>query len=204
MQQPPYEQWQQPPWQPNQPPPYPQQPYYQPPPMFVQPPPKPRPNGCLIAAAIFIALGLCGLVISVFEGPHSSTTSTTSTVQTTDIPTPTDTPSRSPTWTTVQTFNGYLSEKTAYFTIQKRWRISWSCTNSDVSPGATGSFMVIAYDRAGHTISGDTFDPIAVSGDCPVADAPTTGIGPVQKHGGTIYLDVSATGDWTIEVQVLK
>jgi hypothetical protein len=88
---------QQPPWQQNQPPPYqqpptyyppPQQPYFQPPPMMVQPPPKRRLHGCLIAAVVFIALGICGLIVSVFEGPQSSTTSATvtPTAQVTDTP----------------------------------------------------------------------------------------------------------------------
>jgi len=96
MQQPPYEQWQQPPWQPNQPPPYqqqpmyyppPQQPYFQPPPMMmVQPPPKRRLHGCLIAAVVFIALGICGMIMNMFSGPQSSSTSTTPTAQVTDTP----------------------------------------------------------------------------------------------------------------------
>ena len=177
-----------------------QQPYFQPPPMMVQPQPPRRNTTCLVFAiivAVFVVLGSFGIIMNIFESPRNSSTPT---AQATYTPTP----SRSSTWTTVKSFNGHLSEKTAFFTIQKRWRISWSCTNSDVAPGATGSFMAIAYDRTGHTISGDTLDPIAVSGECPVADAPTTGVGPVQKRGGTIYLDVSATGDWTIEVQVLK
>jgi hypothetical protein len=98
MQQAPYEQWQQPPWQQNQPPPYqqqpiyyppPQQPYFQPPPMMVQPPPKRRLHGCLIAAVVFISLGICGLIVSVFEGPQSSSTTSatvTPTAQVTDTP----------------------------------------------------------------------------------------------------------------------
>jgi hypothetical protein len=85
---------QQPPWQPNQPPPYqqqpmyyppPQQPYFQPPPMMmVQPPPKRRLHGCLIAAVVFIALGICGMIMNMFSGSQSSSTSTTPTAQVTD------------------------------------------------------------------------------------------------------------------------
>lgn len=108
------------------------------------------------------------------------------------------------TWTTIQTFTGHTHDKTPYFTIKPGWRIKWKCTNSTVPSGDTGGVGITAYDHAGNTLSGNADDPTVATGHCPPTFFGTTGTSDVQKYGGTMYLDVYVSGDWTIDIQELK
>jgi hypothetical protein len=159
---------------------------------------------------LFIAIFACGLLNAASKANKSTSSVTNTPITQADQPTqpiatqelPTATPA--PAWTTTHQFSGHTHGKTAFFTINKGWRLHWSCTNSTVGAGATGSVLIIAYDRAGHPVSGDSVDPTLTYGQCPIADSPSTGVSTVQKYGGTMYLDVFITGDWTIEIQEFK
>ncbi len=149
---------------------------------------------------IILFLALAGIACG--EAAQAPTQiATTPTSQATQAPA---TPTHALKWTTVHTFTGHLHNKTPFFTVTKGWRLSWSCTNSTVPSGATGAVGITAYDQAGRTLSGNSDNPTVAMGRCPPQDAPTTGISVPQQYGGSLYLDVYATGDWSLQVQEMK
>ncbi len=172
--------------------PYQQQQQYAPPP----PAPKKRnlfKNKWFWIAIIALVL-LSGISAALGGGNNNTSTSTSTPVSTQPVASPTVVPK----WTTIHTFSGRTHQKTVLFTITKGWRLSWSCTDSTVPEGATGAVGITAYDRADQQLG----DPI--TGRCPPQDNPTTGTSDIQQYGGTMYLDVYATGTWTVQIQELK
>jgi hypothetical protein len=161
---------------------------------------------------------LVGLIVGIFIGyavhvpsTQSSTDSTTATIQNTtqatsqptQVPTPThpaapSTPTHTPKWTTVQTITGNGNKKTAIFTAPDDWKIIWSCTGFNDGSGVDGVFSVNV-----NNADGTSADLGAVDATCKAGSARTTG--DTEEHqGGSVYLDIGATGDWTIQVQELK
>ncbi len=203
------EPWQQPPQQPypgNQP--YPQQPPMQPP-----PPKKPSFWKRRIAGMpmwLFVTIVIVAFIIATNAAYSKATSNNSTPIATLSTPTtaatatPTSINTPTPEWTTTHTFTGHTHGKTPFFTVSKGWRLNWSCTNSTVSDAATGAVGITAYDKSGRTLSGNSENPTVTTGHCPVALSPTTGTSAVQQYGGSMYLDVYATGDWTIQVQELK
>lgn len=101
---------------------------------------------------------------------------------------------------TVQSFSGHSSGGnwyySPYFVVGNNWQVRWTCasTSIDVSDAVT----VAGYDHSGNPIVGN--DNVAAHGFC----SQLAGTGPMQKHGGTIRLQIYAQGDWTVMVQELR
>lgn len=140
---------------------------------------------------LFLALTLaaCGETAAA----PTTTSGTTPTAQATATTAPTAKPTAAPKWTTVQTITGNGEKKTAIFTVPDDWKILWSCTGGDYG----GYLAVTVYGSDNGYIDG------AVNATCKAGNAPTTG--ETEEHaGGSVYLSVDGTGDWTIQVQELK
>ncbi len=144
----------------------------------------------MILVACFLVLALCAC---------GSETGTTSSPQTpavaTSVPTATATPkpTQPPKWTTVQKFSGNGTKKTAIFAVPDDWKILYSCTGGDFE----GFLAVTVYDSQNTYIDG------AIRASCLAGSTATTG--ETEEHqAGNVYLSVDATGDWSLQVQVLK
>jgi hypothetical protein len=213
MQQPPNQRPSQPQWQPLPPqqqysqyPPQPEQ-YQQPPQLQqpqMQPSPKVRPpkkqspwawliGGLLVGTIFGYAIHVPGA-----SSPTPSTTSTTPVTQaTSQAPTQaavTPTPTHAPKWTTFQTFNGSGSKHTATFTAPADWKILWTCNPTSF---AIPYNVIIEVDNAS---DGSTLD-LPVNTTC---KAGNTSDSSEEHQGGSVFLNVTSEGDWTIQVQELK
>lgn len=206
MQQPPYY---------NQPP-YGGQPPYTPPlqPGYVQPMQTPqipptmpkKPKRWPWIVAIFVAL-IIGYAAG--SGTHSTDTATTTTtgasttttsVQPTSAPAQPTTPPKPtavPKLTTILNLTGNGQKKTAVFTVPNDWKISYTCQAFNDGTGMDGSFAVTVYGA-----DNSILDPGAVDVTC--KNGKTTSDSTEEHTGGSIYLAISGTGDWTLQVQALK
>jgi hypothetical protein len=142
----------------------------------------------LILALIAIALVSCGET----AGAPTTTTGTTPTAQATQAPT------AAPKWTTVQTVTGNGSKKTAIFTAPSDWKILWSCKGDNIGGTAVDGVLVV-------TVYGSDNTPVDVAVNATCKGTATATTGETEEHqGGSVYLDVNGTGDWTLQVQELK
>src|SRR6266568_734749 len=201
--QPPNEGQQRPPQPPYYPPPgqqqygpqYPQQPppYYPPPPG--QAPKKRRrwPIFLLVGALL-----LCVIIgVAVATSPKPTSTTTTSATSTsagntaTTVPTKASTPIQQK-WTTVRTFSGSSSKKTPFFTVPDDWRLNWTCRGGEFG----GNLSVTVYGP------GNAYVDLPINTAC--AAGKTVSDTTEEHQGGSIYLDISALSDWTIQIQELK
>jgi hypothetical protein len=108
-------------------------------------------------------------------------------------PTAIPTPTQPPKWTTVQRFSGNGIKKTAIFSVPDDWKILYSCIGGDFG----GYLGVTVYD------SHATYVDQAVNAMCKAGSKATTG--ETEEHqAGSVYLDINGTGDWSLQVQVLK
>jgi len=138
--------------------------------------------------------------------PTSSTTqspTTQATAQPTDTPTvglsPTPTPTLAPTpkptpppkWTTVQTFKGTGSKKTGSFTASNDWKILWTCNPASFSIPYNVIIEV-------HNAADASLLDLPVNTTC---KAGNTSDSSEEHQGGSVYLDITSEGDWTIQVQ---
>jgi hypothetical protein len=185
----------------QQPYPHSQQPAFQP------PPPKPsfwrRKVGCApVWGWIIIAIIVMGLIGSQIpdKSPNTTDTDSTPTPAATTARTATTHPTSAPAakvqptkaepkWVVIKTFSGHLSGGnwyySPYFKVPDNWQVGWQSPNRDRSlPLVT----IMAYDHSGNPIAGD--DDIVARGSY----SDIAGTGPVQKHGGTIRLQVYAQG----------
>ena len=188
----------------NQGTPQPEQ--YQQPPQFqqlqMQPPPKARPPKKQPPWAWLIGGILVGTIFGyAIHVPGASSfapaTSTTPVAQATSQPTHaavTPTPTHTPKWTTVQTFNGSGSKHTATFTAPADWKILWTCNPASF---AIPYNVIIEVDNAS---DGSTLD-LPVNTTC---KAGNTSDSSEEHQGGSVFLNVTSEGDWTIQVQELK
>lgn len=99
----------------------------------------------------------------------------------------------------IQSFSGHLADgnwyHSKYFTVPDNWQVQWICLHGEESlPIVT----VVGYDHSGNPIAGD--DKIAAQGNC----GEGFGVGAIQKHGGTIQLQIYAQGDFMVIVDALK
>lgn len=205
--------------QPPEYPQYPQQPQTQygapppPPPGMMPPGPPPKKKFRLpVWAWIIIAIFVLGAIGSMFNrapdtttpGTTSSTTTSSTSAAPTDTPTPAATPTPSPTphplaWTTVQTFTGNGTRKTAILTVPDDWKILYSCTFQNEGGVTDDGLLSVAVYNA----DGSVADGSAVFATCKNGVAHTTG--ETEEHqAGQVYLSVDGTGDWTIQIQVQK
>jgi len=185
----------QPQWQPQQP----QQPMYQPQqPMISPPTPKKKSRkGLWIGLAVVIILLVIIVAITSHGGSSSSPTSNTTTSNTTTSNTSNSTSSSK--WTTTHTFNGNGQKKTAVFAVPNDWKIVWTCNGQNIDGvTADGVLAVIVYN-SDNTIA----DPAAVNATCKAGSKPTSDLSE-EHQSGNVYLDVNATGNWTIQIQELK
>lgn len=142
---------------------------------------------------------LCGLLTLATSHGGSSTPPTGqtsgSTTHATNTPKATATPTHVPKWTTIQSFQGNGSKKTATFTVPDSWKIVWTCDPNSFD----GIQFNVIVDVNGS--DGTPIDPGAVNTICKPGN---TGDSTEEHQGGDVYLDVNSEGAWTIQVQVLK
>jgi hypothetical protein len=110
-------------------------------------------------------------------------------------PTPTPRPTQPPKWTTVQSFSGNGGKHTATFTVPDDWRISWTC--NPTSFNGLDYNVIIEVDNAS---DGSVLD-LPVNTMCKAGHTSDTS---EEHQAGTVYLNVTSEGDWSIAVQVLK
>src|SRR6266704_5302884 len=173
----------------------PQPPYYPPPGQ----PPKKRSRAWLwivLGVLAVVVLGCVGVVALASQASKTST-STLATTIATSIPTSAKTqsattPQAGQKWTTVRTFSGSSSKKTPFFTVPDDWRLNWTCRGGEFG----GNLTVTIYG------SGNAYVDLPVNATCPAGK--TVSDTTEEHQGGSIYLDISALSDWSIQVQELK
>lgn len=197
------------------PPPYSGQPSYQMPmqqgyaqPMPPAPPHVPqkkrKPWLWIIALVVVFFVGY-----GIGSAGHSDTaTTTTTTTQTASDatsaptsapaqPTTPPKPTAAPKLTTILNLTGNGQKKTSVFTVPNDWKISYTCQAFNDGTGLDGSFAVTVYGSDNSII-----DPGAVDVTC--KNGKTTADSTEEHQGGQVYLSISGTGDWTLQVQAFK
>lgn len=170
---------------PNYPPNYPN------PMMPVQPPKKKRRPFLIGCGALVVVIALCGIVGAIAnssKGPAPTSTISQTTNDTPHTPPPTTKPK---TWQTTHTYSGTGTKKTETFTVGNDWKIKWSCT--------VGSFSGIDYNVIVSVMRSDAtpLDYGTINTMCKDGNSS----GETHEHkGGTVYLDITSLGDWSIEV----
>jgi hypothetical protein len=186
------------------PPPYGgQQPYGQP--MPPQTPTKKRKPWLWIIALVvvfFVGYGIGSAGHSDTATTTATTTQTASTVTTAPTsapaqPTTPPKPTAVPKLTTILNLTGNGQKKTAVFTVPDDWKISYTCQAFNDGTGMDGSFAVTVYGADNSII-----DPGAVDVTC--KNGKTTSDSTEEHQGGQVYLSISGTGDWTLQVQAVK
>lgn len=189
---------------------HPQQGPFGPPPMQQPPKKKSRRRLWLIIAAVIVVLAACGGISSALSHASAPTTSTSgntssantptssSATQASTQPTAAPKPTQAPKWTTIQTFTGNGTKKTALFAVPGDWKINWSCDGMIAGTSMDGLLAVAVYGSDGSIV-----DPAAVNATCKAGTAKTSDS--TEEHqSGSVYLDINGTGDWSITIQVLK
>lgn len=168
-----------------------QQPYYQP-----EQPPVPKRRWPKFAAigcgALVVLFALIGIIVAVSGGGSSSNTATSGATATTQ---PTQAPTKALKWATVQTFSGSGSKHTATFTAPDDWKIVWKCDPA--------SFQNIAYNviiEVDNAADGSMLD-MPVNTTCKAGNTTDSS---EEHQGGSVFLNVTSEGDWSIQVQELK
>jgi hypothetical protein len=166
------------------------------------PPPKQSRKGLFIVLGVILAIVLIACVgisvlaaAGIFAARQAvNQTSTQVVQQTTQVQTTT-----SGTWTTVQTFTGNSTTKTAIFTVPDDWKIVYTCTFLSINGITANGVLVVSVFGA----NGMPLDAAAVNATCKNGVAKTTG--ETEEHqGGQVYLNITGTGDWTVQIQELK
>jgi len=175
---------------PNQWQPMPQQPMYP-----QQPAPKKSRKGLWIGLGVIVlAIALCGVIASSLakSTPSTDTTSVTSTGQ--QATHPANTPAHTAKWTTTRTFSGNGSKKTATFSVPDDWKIIWKCDHSSFQ-GLDYNMIIMVYNSDGS---------LADSGVNTTCKSNYTHDETEIHTAGTVYLDITSEGAWSIQVQELK
>lgn len=155
----------------------------------------------LIALIVGMVIGYAIHVPGAQSTSNDTTTTTQNISQATSQPTQasthvsiTPTPTHTPKWTTVQTFTGNGSKKTAIFTVPDDWKIVWSCNPSSFGGSYNVQLDVVSAD-------GSPFDPGAINTICQAGNVS----GETEEHqSGQVYFDINSEAAWTIQVQELK
>lgn len=145
----------------------------------------------LLATFLLVILAACG-------GDTGTAAGSGTTPGATSAPAATPTPTHALTWTDVQKFTGNGTKKTAIFQVPGDWKILYSCKGQDI--GGTpidGVLVVTVYDNQNNPVD------VAVNATCKGTTKATTG--ETEEHqSGSVYLDVNGTGDWSLQVQIMK
>lgn len=161
-------------------------------------PPQPQQAPKKKGKALWIILGLVVAVVacSVIANAGKSGSTTTTTVNSTDIGSsaPTQAPAAPKTWTTTHTYTGNGDKQTETFTVGNDWKIQWNCKGIS---GMDAPLYVSIYNADTNSMS----DWSAVSTSC--KNVPTTGE-TAQHGGGNLYLKIISGIDWTITIQEQK
>ena len=143
----------------------------------------------LVSLVLILALAACG-----DTGTSSGSGSPTQAPTSAPTPTPTPKPTK---WTTVQTFSGNGSKKTAFFTVPDDYKILWSCKEINLDGYISEGNLNVTVYGTGNSYIDNLYET------CKVGSKATTG--ETEEHqGGSIYLDIIGSSDWSIQVQVLK
>lgn len=113
----------------------------------------------------------------------------------TNTPAPTATATRTPQWTTIQSFQGNGDKQTGDFTVPNDWRLVWTCDPSSFSGGQYN--LIVEVDNA----DGSILDPGAINTIC---QSGNTTDNTEEHQGGSVYLKITSEAAWTLAVQVLK
>lgn len=141
------------------------------------------------------------IVGMVLVSNHSTTSSTSSKADQSDTPvasTTTPVSTTVPQWKTIHTFIGVGSKKTVTFAVPGDWRIAWSCTGVAVGNGTLveGALAAIIYN-SDNTLADTGFNTTCKGSNTPTVDS-------TEEHqAGDVYLNIMATGAWTIQIQAL-
>jgi len=198
---PPPQQWQG--QSPLSPPPQQYMPPPPPPPQY-EPPQSPKKKANRTWIWVILALFIGFLWGYAFHTLSDNTTFTTSTNQSVNQqaqaptqPAVTPTPTHTPQWTTVQSFSGSGTKKTAIFSVPGDWKIIWSCDNTSQNFGVDGVIYISVYGSDGSLV-----DFNAVSGTCTANKV--VRVSTEEHQAGDVYLDINTGLPWTIQVQDLK
>lgn len=184
---------------------YPQQPMYPPgyqPPMMQQPmkPRKARRWPWIIALIVVFFIGMA-IGTSLGSSNSTSKSGSTSTAQPGGgtSPQPTSAPAAPAStgkWTTTHTYSGNGIKKTEIITVPSDWKINYTCKGDNVSGTAIDGVLGVTV-----TNSDNTPADVAVNATCKGNNT----AGSTEEHAaGQVFLDVNATGDWTLQIQELK
>lgn len=186
--------------QPSYPPQYPPESPYPMPPQAPAPKPRQRIPWLWIIGSLLVGL-IIGYAIHV--PPSTPSTSSATTQQTTTASQPTQasttapatpTPAHQAKWTTVESFSGSGSKKTAIFPVPSDWLIVWKCTG-DTTYNVDGTLGITVNDSQNNYVD-------SLSETCKVAGSS----GSSEEHqAGSIYLSVDFVGtSWSVSIQVMK
>lgn len=159
--------------------------------------------GVAVTGLVLLCM-LCGLMSTLTShGGNASaanqtggtTTQATHAPKATNTPKATATPTHAPKWTTVQTFQGNGTKKTATFSVPDSWKIVWTCDPNSFG-GSQFNMIVSVYNDDGTPLDYAAVNTMCSSGN--------TGDSTQEHQGGNVYLDIDSEGSWTVQVQVLK
>lgn len=153
---------------------------------------------CIVVALLLLD-GVATYSVATSGGKSRNTASTTSQTQASTEPGTVLSTTAPVQWVQVQSFSGHLADGmeyySQYFTVPDNWQVRWICLKGESSlPNVT----IVGYDHSGKPIVGD--DKIAAQGNCGFG----FGVGAIQKHGGTIQLQIYAQGDFVVIVYAQK
>lgn len=149
----------------------------------------------VIVIASAAAAGGTGGSQNASSTPTTVASGPTATTGPTNTPAPTATATRTPQWTTIQSFKGNGNKKTAIFTVPTDWRLLWTCDPNSFG-GSQYNLIVDVYSDNGNILF-----PTAINTLC----APNNTTDNTEEHsGGNVYLDVTSEAAWTIAVQAFE
>jgi hypothetical protein len=162
----------------------------------------------LIVLVAIVAMCSCGLGDLVASGNgHNNNNAAAGNNNTSGQVVATATPKATPkptatakpkVWTTVQTFSGNGSQQTGDFTVANtNFRLVWSCNPSSSFGGSYN--VIVDVDPTDTTQIGDI---AAINTMCQAGN--TSGMTNIHDLSGTLYLNVTSEGAWTIKVQVYE
>src|SRR5258708_28588603 len=143
--------------------------------------------GALAALVVFIAI----IAIAASSGNNGTAPSKTANSATTPTTQATQAAGH---WTTTHTFTGNGSKHTATFNAPSDWKIVWKC---DPASFAVAYNVIIEVDNASDSSPLD----LPVNTTCKAGNTTDSS---EEHQGGSVYLNVTSEGDWTIQVQELK
>jgi hypothetical protein len=100
-------------------------------------------------------------------------------------------------WTTIETFQGSRNQKILTFVVSNPWKIIGTCQGFNDGSGINRVLAVAVYNSKG------IVNHSAIEMTCKAGSKPTT-TSTEERYTGSVYLDVTTTGTWTIQIQEMK